>query len=147
MTDLDPVLKTLGVGGALAAAAWAIYHKLRANAAGDRASIERSEAEASLYETLTTENTRLSMRLAETDANLVNVNREIGALRSECDAERAEAFERIRRLDGRVDELTAAVAECQRRHFEREQHDELGRTGQIERRKANQTPRGRRAPK
>jgi predicted RNase H-like nuclease (RuvC/YqgF family) len=147
VTDLDPVLKTLGVGGALAAAAWAIYHKLRANAAGDRASIERSEAEASLYETLTQENTRLAMRLAETDAFIGSLKMDINSIRSRCDAEQAEAMDSIRRLSGRVDELTKAVAECQQRHMSRDELDEMGRTGQIERRKANQTPRGRRAPK
>jgi len=145
MTDLEPILQTAGLGGGALAALWLLVSKVRAMAASDGASAGKSAAENRLYETLSAENSRMATRIAENDLVLQGMRSDMDSLQRRCDAERLEAFHEINKLNTRVDELNAAVALCQARHFEKDAQDELGRTGQIDRRKP-QTPRGRRSP-
>ena len=145
MTDLEPILQTAGLGGGALAALWLLVSKVRAMAASDGASAGKSAAENRLYETLSAENSRMAVRIAENDLVLQGMRSDMDLLQRRCDAERLEAFNEINKLNKRVDELNAAVAQCQARHLEKDAQDELGRTGQIDRRKP-QTPRGRRSP-
>lgn len=154
VTTIDPLLQTLGVGGVLAAAAWGIYSKLRAQSAADSASADKSQAESALYDKLTAEIQRADKREAELRGELRSVRTDMDALAERCDGERLEAFKSISTLEGRVDGLTDAVAACQARHEHRDAteakqaaEDEQARRGELDRRKAGQAPRGRRSPK
>jgi hypothetical protein len=146
VNEIEPILQAAGAGGGALAIIWLTYSKIRAMSAADGASAERSQAEGSLYETLTSENARLAKRLCETDGVVASTRADMNELQNRCDAERAEAFAEINKLSQRVDELQDSVNACQRRHEEREAIDEKGRTGQIDRRADGQAPRGRRQP-
>lgn len=147
VTSIEPLIQGGVVGGGLLAAVWAIYSKLRAQSASDGASVDRHEAESSLYEKLRAEIDRAAGTESEMRIQLTAMREDMDDLKTRCDAERLEAFGEISKLNARVDTLTAAVNECQARHLIREEQDEQGRLGIIDRRAPAQPPRGRRNPR
>jgi septation ring formation regulator EzrA len=150
MENIDPIFQTLGVGGMVAAAAWGIWSKLRSQTAADSASASASSSVEQLIEQLNEQNDRLAKQVTElalqydgASEQLRCVKREATqryeALEAECNADRKQFGERIQKTELRIEELTIAINQCQMRHLEREQLDELGRTGVIDRRKSKTT--------
>lgn len=145
MNSIEPLIQGGVLGGGLLAAAWGIWSKLRAQSASDTAAVDRHEAESSLYDKLRAEIDRAAATESELRIHMTAMRADMDNLKTRCDAERLEAFGEINKLHARVDTLTAAVNECQARHLTREEQDEQGRLGIIDRRKP-QLPRGRRKP-
>jgi uncharacterized protein involved in exopolysaccharide biosynthesis len=146
MENIDPVFQTLGVGGMVAAAAWGIWSKLRSQTAADSASATASSSVSNIIEQLGEQNDRLAKQVTElalqyeaTSQELRSAKREAirqyEILEAECNADRKSFHVRIMKMEERVEELQTAINQCEARHVEKEVQDELGRTGQIDRRK------------
>jgi hypothetical protein len=146
MESIDPIFQTLGVGGMVAAAAWGIWSKLRSQTAADSASASASSSVEQLIEQLNEQNDRLAKQVTELAIQYEAASQELRLakreairqyeiLEAECNSDRKNFHVRIMNMEKRIEDLQVAVNQCQARHFEKEAQDELGRTGQIDRRK------------
>jgi phage shock protein A len=119
---------------------------LRSQTAADSASASASSSIEQLIEQLNEQNERLAKQVTELALQYEAATQELRSakreairqyeiLEAECSSDRKNFHVRIMNMEKRIEELQASINECQARHFEKDAQDELGRTGQIDRRK------------